>query len=133
VSGLGSQGANAYAVGLTRCVVEEAIDPESGAPVDAFVVSLAIDPTTPSGRIELIVGQIETLSDAARIDSGAFTAMTSPLETALAALEAGKTQVATAAIDAFVQVIANYLAHDVLTASEAEALTSAALAVASDL
>jgi hypothetical protein len=133
VSGLGSDGTNVYAAGLTRCAVQEGVDPETGAPVDAFVVGFAIDPTTPSGRVQLVVGQIETLSDADRISSGDFRALVSHLESALAALDQSQTGVAKSSLLAFVKLVENYQNTRRLTASEAAAIISGASALAGDL
>jgi FIMAH domain len=133
VSGLGSDDGRVYAAGLTRCVVAEGADPETGAPVDGFVVSLAIDPDTRSGRLQLIVGQVDTLSDADRIDTGVWNALVTHLESALSALDNSNTQVAKAALATFVQLVANYRATGTLTGAEADALTGAALAIAGEL
>lgn len=133
VAGLGSDGSRVYAAGLTRCVVEEGVDPESGAPVDAFVVGLAIEPTTPAGRIQLIVGRVETLSDAERLSSGDFSALAGHLETALAALADSNAPVAKHALRAFVNLIAQYQHTNRLTTVEAQPLIEAANAIADAL
>ena len=83
--------------------------------------------------MQLIVGQIETLSDAGRIASGDFNALVSHLESALAALDGSEANVAKSSLEAFVRLVENYQATDRLTAAEAEALINAASAIAGEL
>jgi hypothetical protein len=133
VSGVGSNGNRLYAVGLTRCAVAEGADPESGALVDAFVVSFAIDPITQSGRVQLIVGNLETLSDAGRIASGDFGALTSQLDSALAALDGSNAPAARASLLAFVQLVENHKSTNRIPVTEADGLISAATVIAGEL
>ena len=127
VTGLGSDDTRVYAVGMTRCVVEEGIDPETGASVDAFLVGFALDPDSQPGRIQLIIGQLETLSDAERIAPGDFTALVAHLEGALAALDRSKPDVARSSLHAFIALVQNYQSTGRLTNADADALISAAL------
>lgn len=133
VSGLGSDGDSVYAAGMTRCVIEDDVEAENGSLVDGFVVKLAIDPSSHSGRVQLIVGQVETLSDAGRITSGAFDTLVSHLESAIAALDSSQPAVAKRALRAFIGLVDNYAANGRLTASEADALIVAATAIDAEL
>jgi hypothetical protein len=133
VAGLGSDGTRVYAAGLTRCLVEEGADPESGAAVDAFAAGFAIEPTTPSGRVQLVVGQVETLSDAGQIASGDFNALITHLESALAALDRSNEDVARASLRAFVSLVENHQAGGRVPGDAAVALIGAANAIADGL
>lgn len=133
VTGLGSYGGRVYAAGLTRCVVEEGADPESGALVDGFITAFAIDPTTSSGHTELIVGQLDTLSDAGRISSGDYQALTGHLESALSALAESRTTTATNALEAFIAAVESHRNAGRLAAQDAQALIAAAADVIDEL
>jgi len=74
----------------------------------------------------LIVGQLETLKDAERLNSGEFGSLALQLESALRALNRLDDQTARQALEAFVQTVSVYQQSGRLTIAEAAGLTAAA-------
>jgi FIMAH domain len=94
---------------------------------------IAIQPTSLWGQVQLIVGQVETLSDKGRLLAGEFGSLISHLETALSALLRENAAGARRALEAFVQHVQAMQSHDALTEPEAGALITAANGIISQL
>jgi hypothetical protein len=133
VSGLGAYRGAVYAAGTTRCVLAEDVGKAAGSVVDGFFVKLALDPQSSAGRIQLIVGRIETLSDAERVTSDEFRALTAHLETSIDALDRSQTASARNALHAFVELVDSLKATGRLSAADADPLRTAASVVGNEL
>jgi hypothetical protein len=132
VVGIGTDATGVYLAGNTSCRIEE--DAEfSGEFVDAFVVRMANDPTSLLGQVQLIVGQLETLSDAGRLNSGEFGSLVQQLESALRALNRMDDTTARQEIEAFVLTVSHYQHRGTLPSAEAAGLTAAAAGVIAQL
>src|SRR5207247_9030670 len=86
VTGLGTAGSSIYLAGDTSCSIQDD-SPFSGGNRDVFVMQMAIDPATAPGKIQLLVGQLETLRDKGRFVPGEFNSVVGYLEQAQAALQ----------------------------------------------
>lgn len=80
-------GNSVYAFGDTAC----RIDPSQTliGVRDAYLTKMSVDPASLAGKIQLIVGRLETLSDAGSLGSEEFDLVVKYLEDALAALNQG--------------------------------------------
>ena len=93
---------------------------------DAFIIRFALEPTSPSGLVQLIVGQIETLSDRERLGPGEFNSLIQHLEAALGALEHENRSAARRALESFIRKVDAMARRGTLSASESGALIAAA-------
>src|SRR5262249_27692543 len=85
VIGIGSDGTNVYASGDTSCNIQDDVSFSGGnieGNRDVFATQIAIEPTTIPGKIQLLVGLLETLRDKGRLGPGEFTSLVSYLENA---------------------------------------------------
>lgn len=130
-SDLAIVGQTVYASGDTACT----IDPSQTwlGRQDAFLVQMTVDPTSVPGQVQLIVGRLETLSDAELLTPGGFNSLVKHLEHALAALDQGSDQVAESNLDAFVVEVETLENRGALSSVEAAALVGAANAVIAQL
>lgn len=124
-------GNSVYALGDTAC----RIDPSQTllGVRDAFVMQIAVNPTTLPGKIQLIVGSLETLSDAGSLGPQEFDSLTKHLEDALAALNQGNKPVAKQHLGAFIVAVETLESQGGLPSSEAKALVTATNAVIAQL
>lgn len=117
-------GNSVYALGDTACK----IDPSQTllGVRDTYLTQIAVNPTSLSGKIQLIVGQLETLSDAGSLASQDFDSLVKYLEEALVALNQGNKPVAKQQLAAFVTAVETLANQGGLPSSEAKALVAAA-------
>jgi hypothetical protein len=132
VNGIGTDTTGVYLTGDTSCDIGED-GTFSGGFRDAFVLRIAIEPTSLPGQVQLIIGQLETLSDAGRLGSGEFSSLVRTLEAALGALNRMDIKTARQDLEAFVQIVSNYQYRGTLTSAEAAGLTAAADGVIAQL
>jgi hypothetical protein len=132
VSALGSNATTLFATGFTRCAVVPT-PTSDGSLVDAFLASIAIDPSSPSGRLQLVVGQLETLSDKGRLSQGDFSSLTEQLELALSRLAAADHESARRALVTFVEAVERRRDQGLLTTSEADPMIATTNAVLTQL
>jgi hypothetical protein len=124
-------GDSLYAAGYTQC----RIDPSRtflGAD-DAYVLRMTVNPTSLPGQVQLIVGRLETLSDAGLLAPGDFNSLVKHLEAALGALDQGRDRVAEQNLEAFIAEVGTLESRGALSSSEAAALVAAANAVIAQL
>ena len=69
---------------------------------DAFLMQIAVNPASLPGKIQLIVGRFETLSDKGSLGPRNFDSLVKYLEDALAALNQGNKPVAKQQLGAFI-------------------------------
>ena len=114
--------------GDTSCQVQTDASFDGGLR-DSFVGQIVIDPTTVFGKIELLVGNIETLRDRGRLGPGDFTSLAASLERALAALDSQDSTGARQALSRFIQDMQQMADRGSLTIAEAGPIVSAAMAL----
>jgi hypothetical protein len=132
VTSLGTDATSVYAVGETGCRIDED-ETFSGAFTDSFVARIAIEPSSLPGQVQLIVGRLETLSDAGLFTPGAFNSLVTHLEAAFAALDRGSNPVAERHLEAFVTEVGTLESRGGLSFAEAAGLVAAANAVIAQL
>jgi hypothetical protein len=118
--------------GDTSCRIDEQ-HTYSGGSRDAFAVTIAATPATLEGRLQLIVGQVETLSDRGVLDAGDFAALVQQLEGAISALARGDTAGTAQSLQTFVGKVEGLRDRGALTAAEADDLSSAAQSIVAQL
>ena len=124
-------GNSVYALGDSAC----RIDPSQTliGVRDAFLMKVTADPTSVSGKIQLIVGRLETLSDAGTLGPQEFDSIVKYLEDALLALKQGNNAVAKQHLQAFVVEVEKLESQGGLPSSAAASLVTAANAVIAQL
>lgn len=124
-------GNSVYALGDTAC----RIDPGQTllGVRDAFLMKVTANPTSLPGKIQLIVGRLETLSDAQTLGPQEFDSLTKFLEDALVALNQGSNPVAKQQLQAFVVEVEKLESQGGLPSAEAASLVAAANAVIGQL
>lgn len=124
-------GNSVYALGDSAC----RIDPSQTliGVRDAFLMKVTVDPTSLPGKIQLIVGRLETLSDAATLGPQEFDSLVKYLEDALAALNQANNPLAKQQLGAFITEVEKLESQGGLPSSEAAALVAAANAVSGQL
>lgn len=100
---------------------------------DAFLTRMTAAPTSLPGQIQLIVGRLETLSDAGSLGPQEFDSLVKSLEGALAALDQGDNAAAKQQLGAFVAEVNKLEGGGGLPSSEAARLVAAADAVIAQL
>jgi hypothetical protein len=116
-----------YASGDTSCSIEG--QPYGGGFRDGFLIRFAIDPTSPSGLTQLVVGRLETLEDAGRLTPRDFRGLMVPVEQAQRAIEQAAPMRARLQLQAFIRLVDRYRQRAILTPQEADGLKDAAQAV----
>jgi hypothetical protein len=132
VTGIGTDAANVYLSGDTSCSIADG-ESFSGGNRDVFALAMAIDPTSLSGEVQLIVGQLETLNDNDRLNAGEFTSLVARLESALAALAQPDAAAASRALTGFVNDVQVLIGRGDLSSQEGNALIDAATAIIAQL
>ena len=127
VTGIGSDPSAIYISGDTSCSVQEDAL-YSGGNRDSFVARLTIDPATISGRVELLVGQIEALRDRGRLGPGDFVSLQVDLERALA-IDRQDATTARQALEAFIENIGRLARRGDLSTAEVDPVVAAASAI----
>lgn len=124
-------GNSVYAFGDTAC----RIDPSQTliGVRDAYLTKVSVDPASMSGKIQLIVGRVETLSDAGSLGSQGFDLLVEELEDALAALNQGNNQNAKQQLNDFVVEVQKLESQGGLPAADAAALVTMANALIAQL
>lgn len=124
-------GDSVYALGDSAC----RIDPGQTllGVRDAFLMQMTVDPTSLPGRLQLIVGRLETLSDAGALGPQEFDSLAEYLEDALAALDQGNKPAAKQRLGAFIAEVGTLESGGGLPSSEAARLVAAANAVIAQL
>ena len=124
-------GNSVYALGDSAC----RIDPSQTliGVRDAYLTKISVDPASRAGKIQLIVGRLETLSDAGTLDSQEFDALVEFLEDALAALNQGNNQIAKQQLTDFVVEVQKLESQGGLPSSDAATLVTMANAVIAQL
>ncbi len=124
-------GNSVYALGDSAC----RIDPSQTliGVRDAFLMKVTADPTSLSGKIQLIVGRLETLSDAGTLGPHDFDSIVKYLEDALLALKQGNNPDAKQQLQAFVVEVEKLESQGGLPSSAAASLVTAANAVIAQL
>lgn len=125
VNGIGTDEASVYVVGDSSCRIDSE-ETFSGGNRDAFVLRIAIEPSSLQGQVQLIVGQVETLSDKQRLNSGEFGSLIQHLEAALGALQADARPAVRRTLEAFVHEVDVMVDGGTLSPSEGGALAAAA-------
>jgi hypothetical protein len=125
--GLAATNDTVYASGDNSCQLLG--QPYGGGARDAFLVALAVDPRQAPGRVQVILGFVETLRESGRLQTADFETLVAPLEAALDAVDAGQAAVAIEALDAFIDAARGLRQARVITAREEERLSKAARAV----
>jgi hypothetical protein len=126
VFGLAATGEAVYASGDTSC--ELLGQPYGGGARDAFLVALDINPQQPAGRVQGILGLVETLRAAGRLPAAEFETLVAPVEAALDALDAGRAGIAIDALEAFIDAVHD-LRPGVITRRQEQDLSKLAKAV----
>jgi len=122
--GLDSNGV--YAGGFATCLLPGQPGGNIGA---EFVIKLSRTPLTVAGKIQLIVGQVETLRDSGALTTGNARALIESLEAALDRLNRGDTAGCKTQLQTFIQKVSAHARSGALTASQAQNLMDAASAV----
>jgi hypothetical protein len=125
VSGIGSSATSVYVAGITSCRIDDQAA-LTGALDEAFVLGIAIDPTSLPGQVQLIVGRLETLNDAGRLGPGVFGSLVMHLEAALVELDQAGIPAAEHSLEAFIAEVRTLEASGTLSSDEAAALVGAA-------
>ena len=117
-------GNSVYALGDTAC----RIDPSQTliGVRDAYLTQISVNPTSLPGKIQLIVGRLETLSDAGTVGPQEFDSLVKYLEDALVALNQGDKPVAKQQLGAFVTAVETLASQGGLPSTEAKLLVAAA-------
>ena len=100
---------------------------------DAYLLEMTADPTSLQGKIQLVVGRLETLSDAKTLGSQEFDLLVKYLEEALIALNQGNKPSAKQQLGAFITEVQKLESQGGLPTSEAASLVTAANAVIAQL
>lgn len=132
VSGIDANATGVYAAADTSCEIVSS-ETFSGGDGDASVLRFSIDPTSPSGQIQFIVGRLETLNDAGRFNAGEFNSLVKQLEAALLAINQGNNVAARQELQTFTGTVILLGNRGVLTTAEANALIALANAVSGNL
>jgi hypothetical protein len=124
-------GDSLYAAGESACK----IDPSQTlvGVRDAFLMQMTVNPKSLPGQIQLIVGRLETLSDAGSLGPQEFDSLVKYLEDALVALNQGNKPVAKQKLEAFNAEVGTLASQGGLPSSEAKLLVAAANAVIAQL
>lgn len=124
-------GNSVYALGDTAC----RIDPSQTliGVRDAYLTQIAVNPPSLPGKIQLIVGRLETLSDAGTVGPQEFDLLVKYLEESLIALNQGNKPSAKLQLEAFVTEVQKLESQGGLPASDAASLVTAANAVIAQL
>ena len=88
VTALSADRRSVAAVGDTSCGID-ANHTFGGGSRDVFVTRIDAEPSTTVGQVQLLVGRLETLSDAGNVQEPDFAVLVQSLEAALQALETG--------------------------------------------
>jgi hypothetical protein len=83
--------------------------------------------------VQLIVGQVETLSDRGALTAGDFAVLVQELEAAISALAKSDTAGTVQSLETFIGKVEDLLDRGVLTAAEADALSTAAQSIIAQL
>ena len=132
VTNLAADGTSVYAVGDTSCRVA-AETTFFGGDRDAFVVRMAIDPTSPSGLVQLVVGRLDTLNDKGRFTPGEFASVVQRLEAALSAIERGDAPLARQILETFIRDVEQQRKRGTLSSADVAPLIDGANAVIAKL
>jgi hypothetical protein len=132
VTGIGTDATSVYVVGDTSCSIQEDV-PWSGASRDVFVQQMAIEPTTLAGKVQLIVGQVTTLSDRGRLGAGELTSLAGHLADASSTLQNDDADRARHALTVFITYVDVLVGRNDLSAAEGTALIDAATRILSQL
>ncbi len=124
-------GESLYVAGDTFCTIDPSQTWLGGQ--DALLLQMAVNPTSLPGQVQLIVGRLETLSDAGLLGPGQFNSLVQHLEAALAALDQGSNPVAEQSLEAFVAEVGTLESRGALSSSEGATLVAAANAVLTQL
>ncbi|HEX7315624.1 MAG TPA: hypothetical protein VF297_17020 [Pyrinomonadaceae bacterium] len=100
---------------------------------DAFLMKMTADPTSLSGKVQLIVGRLETLSDAGTLGPQGFDSLAKYMEDSLAALNQGNNPAAKQQLGAFITEVEKLKSQGGLPSAEAAQLVSATNAVVAQL
>jgi hypothetical protein len=100
---------------------------------DAILMQITVNPTSVPGKIQLIVGRLETLSDAGSLGPQEFDSLVKHLEDALAALNQVNKPVAKQHLEAFIAAVESLESQGGLPSSEAKVLVTATNAVIAQL
>lgn len=128
--GIAADGTGVYAAGITDCVL--AGQASLGA-TDAFLVKLTVAPETAEGSIQLIVGQVETLSDRGAVNRGQGHSLNATLRAAADQLERGDVAGAILQMQTFNSKVADFRESGILSPAQAQALIDSANGVLSQL
>ena len=117
-------GNSVYAFGDTAC----RIDPSQTllGVRDAYLMQISVNPTNPAGKIQIIVGKIETTSDAGSLGPQEFDSLVDLLEDALVALKQGNNPVAKQHLGTFTTGVESLASQGGLPSTEAKLLVAAA-------
>ena len=115
-------GNSVYALGDTAC----RIDPSQSllGVRDAYLTQITVNPTSLAGKIQLIVGRLETLSDAGSVGPQEFDSLVKYLEDALVALNQGNKPVAKQKLGSFITEVETLASQGRLPSSEAKSLVA---------
>ena len=121
-----------YAVGYTDCRIADGVTFSSGQGA-AFAVRMALNPTSPPGLIQLVIGQLETLNDKGRFTPGQFSSLVEPLESGLLAIDHGDSSRAQQLMETFIAMVERQRDLGNLSSAEAASLSDGAHAVIAQL
>ena len=96
-------------------------------------MKVSADPASMSGKVQLIVGRVETLSDAGSLGSQGFDLLVEELEDSLAALNQGNNTIAKQQLAEFVVEVEKLESQGGLPPADAAALVTMANAVIAQL
>jgi hypothetical protein len=122
----------AYAAGDTSCRIDPG-ETYFGGDRDAFVLRMHAQPTSLAGQVQLLVGQLETLSDQEILDSGGLDSLVEKLEAALRQLSAGNHGAARHQLEAFVTEVDTLEQRGDLSTPQATELVDSANAIIAQL
>lgn len=125
ISSSSADATSVYAVGYSQCRVADGVTFSSpqGA---AFAVRMALNPTSPPGLIQLVIGHLETLNDKGRFTAGQFSSLVQPLETALSAIDDGDLSRARQLLQTFIEKVETQRNSGTLSSAEATTLIDGA-------
>jgi hypothetical protein len=94
---------------------------------------MAIEPNSLIGRVQLVVGRVETLNDAGKFTIGRFSSLARKLESAISSLDRSDSNEARRSLESFVQGVNRLASRGTLRQQEASWLIMGADSILTEL